>query len=86
MTLFGLTYECDDSCTQATSSQTYTNTVIELEEANPSWGSSTVLGSKIYGDGTAQPPTTQQTVVQGLTSSEGGKVWSIDSITIPISS
>ena len=86
MTLFGFTYECDDYCTPAVSNMTFTNTIIELEEANANWGSSLALGSKIYGDGTAQPGTTRETLTSGVTSSQGGLVWTIDSVTIPLQS
>ncbi|KAH8112263.1 hypothetical protein DFH11DRAFT_516502 [Phellopilus nigrolimitatus] len=81
MTLFGVTTECNDDCAMTVSPQTYTNTTIVLDSADPAWGETAVVGSAIYGGGTFG--TILQTVVNGLTSSQDGKVWSVAEIMIP---
>lgn len=82
MTVFGFTTECDDYCTMTVSPQTYTNTVIELETAISSFGATAVKGDKVYGDDTTtsgqQPPS-----MQGMSSSQDGKIWTISEIVIP---
>ena len=83
MTLFGVTTECDDYCDMTISPQTYTNTVIELEDPDGSWQSTSVVGSQVYGDGTINTTGQKATVVEGMSSSEGGKIWSVDQIMIP---
>ncbi|THH01541.1 hypothetical protein EW145_g6892 [Phellinidium pouzarii] len=83
MTLFGMSTECDDYCAMTVSPQTYTNTTIILDVANPTWGATEVIGSRIYGDGTIDTNAQQPTIVDGITSSEDGKVWTITNITIP---
>ncbi|EJD05309.1 uncharacterized protein FOMMEDRAFT_165774 [Fomitiporia mediterranea MF3/22] len=83
MTMFGVTTECDDFCAMTISQQTYTNTVIELEEADSSWNSTAVVGSQVYGDGTDNVTGQKPTAVTGMSISEGGRVWSVDQIMIP---
>lgn len=84
MTIFGVTTECDDYGSEPVSPQTYSNTVIELEVADPNWGSTAVVGSGVWGDSTCVG-SIGQTIVSGLASSQGGKVWTVASIVIPAS-
>ncbi|KAI5117348.1 hypothetical protein M0805_002458 [Coniferiporia weirii] len=83
MTLFGVCTECDDYCAMTVSPQTYTNTTIVLDVADPSWGETSTVGSKVYGDGTIDTTAQKPTVITGLSSSEDGKVWTIEKIMIP---
>ncbi|KAK6539642.1 hypothetical protein TWF694_009848 [Orbilia ellipsospora] len=66
---YGTGTECDDSCTGTIAAQSYLNTVITLASAD------TTFGNTIASAGGA--------TYSGLTSSQGGKVWSIASINIP---
>lgn len=84
MTIFGVTTECDDYGSSTASAQTYSNTVIELETADPSWGATAATGSGVWGDSTCGG-TIGPTVVSGFSSSQGGKVWTVESIVIPAS-
>lgn len=52
--------------------QTYLNTTIILETADPSFGSTAQLGTS--GDGV---------VVEGLMTPDGGLTWNIEMITVP---
>ncbi|KAJ7466719.1 hypothetical protein B0H11DRAFT_2174899 [Mycena galericulata] len=61
--------ECDDGCSGTTAIQTYTNTVIILDAADPTFGNTLVLSGG--------------TTSSGLVSSQCGLVWSIARITIP---
>ncbi|TDL19446.1 hypothetical protein BD410DRAFT_842002 [Rickenella mellea] len=72
MTGWGVATECVDDCSPAVSTQTYLDTKIVLEKADPTFGETTKVG--IAGAGT---------VVSGLRSLEGGKVWHIAKITVP---
>lgn len=69
MTGYGTGTECNDGCTGTTSEQTYTDTVITLLEADPTFGDtiSTSAGA----------------TYSGLTSSQSGKVWTIASMKVP---
>jgi len=69
MTGYGTGTECDDGCTGTVSAQTYTNTVITLASADTTFGSTIA--------------TSQGATYTGLTSSEGGKVWTIATINVP---
>ncbi|KAF3903225.1 hypothetical protein ABW20_dc0104044 [Dactylellina cionopaga] len=66
---YGTGTECDDSCSGTIAQQSYLNTVITLASAD------TTFGNTIASAGGA--------TYSGLTSSQGGKVWSIASINIP---
>lgn len=80
MTLFGVTTECDRDCVMTISPQTYSNTTINLDTIDETWDETAFAGSSIYGTAmTGQ----QATSVDGISSSEGGQVWNIESITIP---
>ena len=80
MTLFGMTTECDYACVMAIYPQTYSNTTIVLDEPDASWNETSAAGSSIYG---TDLPGQQETLVQGLSSSEDGKVWQVEAIIIP---
>lgn len=69
MTGYGTGTECDNSCSGTIAEQTYQNTVITLLEADTSFGDtiSTSAGA----------------TYSGLSSSEGGKVWTITKMTVP---
>lgn len=69
MTGYGTGTECNDQCTGTVAEQTYENTVITLLEADPSFGDTIAVS--------------QGATYTGLTSSEGGKVWTIASMNIP---
>lgn len=69
MTGYGTGTECDDSCSGTIAAQTYTNTVITLA------GADTTFGNTIA--------TSNGATYSGLSSSDGGKVWTIASINIP---
>lgn len=84
MTIFGITTECDDYGSETVSAQTYGNTIIELETADPIWGATAASGSGLWGDSTCIG-TVGQTTASAVTSSQGGKVWTIESIVIPAS-
>ncbi|KAG8996033.1 hypothetical protein FRB93_000995 [Tulasnella sp. JGI-2019a] len=66
---YGTGTECDDNCSGTIAAQTYTNTVITLDAADPNFGSTGVASGG--------------TVMTGLSSSQSGKVWTIASINIP---
>ena len=80
MTLFGMTTECDDECVMAVSPQIYSNTTIELDAPDENWNDTASAGSAIYG---TDIPGQQMTSEAGISSTEGGKVWHIETITIP---
>ncbi|KAK6502744.1 hypothetical protein TWF481_007791 [Arthrobotrys musiformis] len=66
---YGTGTECNDNCSGTIAAQSYINTVITLASADTTFGGTiAVAGGATY---------------SGLTSSEGGKVWSISSINIP---
>ena len=66
---YGTGTECDNDCSGTIATQTYLNTVITLASADPTFGSTLgVSGGTTY---------------TGLASSEGGKIWTIESISIP---
>lgn len=69
MTGYGTGTECDGGCSGTIAAQTYTNTVITLLEADTTFGD-TIASS-------------QGATYSGLTSSDGGKVWTIASINVP---
>lgn len=69
MTGYGTGTECNDGCSGTIAAQTYENTVITLQEADTSFG--------------ATIATSQGATYSGLTSSQGGKVWTIAKITVP---
>lgn len=69
MTGYGTGTECDGGCTGTIAAQTYTNTVITLYEADSSFGDTIA--------------TSQGATYSGLSSSDGGKVWTISSINVP---
>ncbi|KAK8212187.1 hypothetical protein HDK77DRAFT_69611 [Phyllosticta capitalensis] len=69
MTGYGTGTECDDSCTPTVSDQYYYDTTLTLAEAD------TAFGDTIATSGTA--------TYKGLSSSQGGKVWTIEQIYIP---
>lgn len=61
--------ECDDSCSGTIAEQTYQNTEITLLAADTSFGDTIATsGGATY---------------SGLSSSDGGKVWTITSMTVP---
>lgn len=61
--------ECDDSCTGTIAEQTYSNTEITLLEADSTFGDTIATsGGATY---------------TGLSSSNGGKVWTITSMNVP---
>jgi hypothetical protein len=66
---YGTGTECDDSCSGTVAAQKYMNTVITLESADPTFGSTIA--------------TAQGATYTGLASSQGGLVWTIASINIP---
>lgn len=66
---YGTGTECDDNCAGTIATQTYLNTVITLASADPTFGSTLVVSGG--------------TTYTGLASSEGGKIWTIASISIP---
>lgn len=84
MTLFGIVIQCDYSCAGTVSPQIYTNTVITLATASPSWGSSATVGtgSGVYGDGSAILDGPIRTVWDNIRSTDGGKTWRIGRIQI----
>lgn len=66
---YGTGTECDDNCSGTVAAQTYTNTVITLDAADPNFGSTGVASGGA--------------TITGLSSSQGGLVWTIASINIP---
>ncbi|KAJ7637337.1 hypothetical protein DFH06DRAFT_1284166 [Mycena polygramma] len=66
---WGTGTECDNSCSGSIAAQTYTNTTITFDAADPNFGNTLVL--------------TGGTTYTGLASQQGGKVWTIASIHIP---
>ncbi|KAF2186817.1 hypothetical protein K469DRAFT_725497 [Zopfia rhizophila CBS 207.26] len=69
MTGWGTGTECNGGCSGTVSEQKYMNTIITLEAADPTFGNTIAkAGGASY---------------TGLSSSEGGKVWKISSISIP---
>ncbi|KAL0940124.1 uncharacterized protein CTRU02_206734 [Colletotrichum truncatum] len=66
---YGTGTECNNGCTGTIAEQVYSNTVITLSNADPNFGST--IGSS------------QGAKYTGLTSSQGGKVWTIASIRVP---
>lgn len=69
MSRYGTGTECNEGCTGTSSDQKYINTKITLAEADTTFGDTIATA----GGGT----------YEGLSSSEGGKVWTIESITLP---
>ncbi|KAF2712582.1 hypothetical protein K504DRAFT_427017 [Pleomassaria siparia CBS 279.74] len=69
MTGWGTGTECDDGCTGTINEQTYANTVITLEAADTTFGDTIA--------------TAAGATYTGLSSSEGGKVWTIATIKVP---
>ncbi|KAL4902825.1 hypothetical protein BDW74DRAFT_58141 [Aspergillus multicolor] len=69
MTGYGTGTECNEDCTGTSTDQKYINTVITLAEAD------TTFGDTIASAGGA--------TYTGLSSSEGGKVWTIEEIVLP---
>lgn len=69
MTGYGTGTECNNGCTGTIAAQTYENTVITLQEADTTFG--------------ATIASAQGATYTGLTSSQGGKVWTIAKINIP---
>ncbi|KAF8306712.1 hypothetical protein DL93DRAFT_2088538 [Clavulina sp. PMI_390] len=66
---YGTGTECDDYCSGTVASQTYTNTVITFDAADTNFGNTLVTsGGATY---------------SGLSSSQGGKVWTIASMYVP---
>ncbi|KAK6526198.1 hypothetical protein TWF281_011233 [Arthrobotrys megalospora] len=66
---YGTGTECNDGCSGTIAAQSYLNTVITLASADTTFGGTiATAGGATY---------------SGLTSSDGGKVWSIASINIP---
>lgn len=66
---YGTGTECNDNCSGTIAEQKYLNTVITLAEADTTFGSTIAkAGGAAY---------------TGLTSSQGGKVWTISQITVP---
>ncbi|KAF6838167.1 hypothetical protein CMUS01_04738 [Colletotrichum musicola] len=66
---YGTGTECNNGCTGTIAEQTYSNTVITLSNPDTTFGST--IGSS------------QGAKFTGLTSSQGGKVWTIASIKVP---
>lgn len=66
---YGTGTECDSDCTGTVADQLYLNTTITLREADTSFGDTIATGAGA--------------TYTGLTSSEGGKVWNIATISIP---
>ena len=66
---YGTGTECDDNCSGTIAAQKYLNTVITLASAD------TTFGSTIASAGGA--------TYTGLSSTQGGKVWTIKQIDIP---
>ncbi|KDN45518.1 hypothetical protein RSAG8_04842, partial [Rhizoctonia solani AG-8 WAC10335] len=66
---WGTGTECNGGCTGTISPQKYTNTVITLDAADPSFGSTA--------------SSAQGATATGLTSEQGGKVWKIATINVP---
>ncbi|KAJ4391683.1 hypothetical protein N0V93_005302 [Gnomoniopsis smithogilvyi] len=69
MTGYGTGTECNDGCSGTISEQTYTDTVITLLEADPTFGDTIA--------------TSAGATYSALTSSESGKVWTIASMNVP---
>ncbi|RLL95616.1 hypothetical protein CFD26_105813 [Aspergillus turcosus] len=66
---YGTGTECDGGCTGTVAEQKYLNTKITLASADPTFGNTIASAAGA--------------TYSGLSSSEGGKVWTIESITIP---
>lgn len=69
MTGYGTGTECNDGCTGTIAAQTYEDTTITLLEADPTFGDTIASAAGA--------------TYEGLSSSEGGKVWTISKINIP---
>ncbi|PYH42915.1 uncharacterized protein BP01DRAFT_359137 [Aspergillus saccharolyticus JOP 1030-1] len=69
MTGYGTGTECDDDCTGTVAAQFYLNTTITLREADTTFGDTIATGAGA--------------TYTGLSSSEGGKVWTIATISVP---
>jgi hypothetical protein len=69
MTGYGTGTECDGGCTGTIAAQTYSNTVITLYAADTTFGSTIAVS--------------QGATYSGLSSSSGGKVWTISTINVP---
>ncbi|KAJ5280458.1 hypothetical protein N7478_005830 [Penicillium angulare] len=69
MTGYGTGTECDDSCTGTIAAQQYLNTVITLASADTTFGDTIATASGA--------------TYTGLSSSQGGKVWTISTINVP---
>jgi Fungal cellulose binding domain len=65
----GNRHKCDSNCTGTIAAQTYKNTVITLAAADTTFGSTLSLSGG--------------TTYTGFASSEGGKVWTIATISVP---
>ncbi|KAH7333876.1 hypothetical protein B0J17DRAFT_696344 [Rhizoctonia solani] len=66
---WGTGTECNNGCSGTISAQKYTNTVITLDAADPSFGSTAASA--------------QGATATGLTSEQGGKIWKIATINVP---
>ncbi|KAH7134190.1 hypothetical protein EDB81DRAFT_803376 [Dactylonectria macrodidyma] len=66
---YGTGTECNDGCTPTIAKQRYINTVITLSGADTNFGNTIA--------------TSQGATYSGLTSSQGGKVWTISEIVVP---
>ncbi|KAH8736356.1 hypothetical protein BGZ61DRAFT_490042 [Ilyonectria robusta] len=66
---YGTGTECNGGCSPTVSAQRYINTVITLAGADPNFGKTI--------------STSQGATYTGLTSSQGGKVWTITEINVP---
>ncbi|KAK0195521.1 hypothetical protein F5146DRAFT_1132992 [Armillaria mellea] len=66
---WGTGTECQQDCTGTTSPQYYTNTTITLLEADPDFSSTLSMGDGVE--------------ASSMVTSDDGKTWTIDSITIP---
>ncbi|KAH7150351.1 hypothetical protein B0J13DRAFT_674039 [Dactylonectria estremocensis] len=66
---YGTGTECNDGCTPTIAEQRYVNTVITLSGVDTNFGNTIA--------------TSQGATYSGLTSSEGGKVWTISEIVVP---
>ncbi|KAF2786216.1 hypothetical protein K505DRAFT_399626 [Melanomma pulvis-pyrius CBS 109.77] len=69
MTGWGTGTECNGGCAGTISAQKYTNTVITLEKADTTFGSTIAKAAGA--------------TYSGLASSQGGKVWTITTINVP---
>lgn len=68
-TRYGTGTECNDGCTGTIAAQQYLNTAITLKSADLTFGNTIA--------------TAQGASYTGLSSNQGGKVWTINTINIP---